>query len=171
MKAAAILVSVCSGLALVACGPGLRGDDDGGDDGATTDAGGTTTDQPRQCNKMDIVFVVDDSGSMQEEQSNLATNFPMFANLLSSYTDARRRSSIDYRVAVTTTGKDLDYTDRLRRHPAAVPQTRRRRRRVPQQLQRLEALARATATRTWQQTLALPRERRHRRPVVSRCRS
>ena len=39
----------------------------------------------RQCNKMDIVFVVDDSGSMAEEQTNLATNFPMFAQLLSHY--------------------------------------------------------------------------------------
>ena len=55
-----------------------------------------------------IVFVVDDSGSMMEEQGNLATNFPMFANLLSSYvtTDGQH---IDYRVGVTTTGRDLDY--------------------------------------------------------------
>jgi hypothetical protein len=45
---------------------------------------------------------------MAEEQSNLATNFPMFANLLSSYTTPDGQQ-IDYRVAVTTTGKDLSY--------------------------------------------------------------
>lgn len=106
MKAATVLFSV---LALVACGPGLRGDDDGGgDDGGGDDDGGGGTTEPRQCNQMDIVFVVDDSGSMQEEQSNLATNFPMFANLLSSYTTPDGQK-IDYRVAVTTTGKDLSY--------------------------------------------------------------
>jgi len=64
---------------------------------------------PRECNKMDIIFVVDDSGSMAEEQSNLASNFPMFADLLSTYTTGTGEH-IDFRVAVTTTGKDLHYT-------------------------------------------------------------
>jgi hypothetical protein len=93
-------------LGLGACGPANRGDDGmGGDDGTGTD-GGT---EQRQCNKMDIVFVVDDSGSMEEEQGNLATNFPMFATLLSSYTTSDGQK-IDYRVALTTTGRDIMYT-------------------------------------------------------------
>ena len=58
---------------------------------------------------MDIVFVVDDSGSMAEEQSNLATNFPMFANLLAQYT-TQSGEKLDYRVAITTTGRPENYT-------------------------------------------------------------
>jgi hypothetical protein len=61
------------------------------------------------CNKMDIVFVVDDSGSMAEEQANLAANFPEFIRVI----DEHRTSvgeELDYRVAVTTTGRDVDYT-------------------------------------------------------------
>ena len=56
---------------------------------------------------MDIVFVVDDSGSMAEEQQNLATNFPMFAQLLSQYqVDGQ---PLDFRVGITTTGRTVSY--------------------------------------------------------------
>jgi hypothetical protein len=58
---------------------------------------------------MDIVFVVDDSGSMAEEQSNLATNFPMFATLLQNYTNADGKK-VDFRIGITTTGRTIDYT-------------------------------------------------------------
>ena len=68
---------------------------------------------------MDLVFVIDDSGSMMEEQSNLATNFPMFATLLSNYTTPDGEH-IDYRIAVTTTGKDLMYT--ITNGPIVLPQ-------------------------------------------------
>jgi hypothetical protein len=100
-------------LAFAACGPGMRddlGDDQGGgDDDGGGGGGGGGGGEARQCNQMDIVFVVDDSGSMSEEQSNLATNFPMFATLLSNYRTPDG-DPIDFRVAVTTTGKDLSYT-------------------------------------------------------------
>ena len=99
-------VSIFMAIGLLACGPANRGDDGTGDDGTGPD-GSTTT--PKQCNKMDILFVVDDSGSMMEEQSNLGTNFPMFATLLSNYTTSDGQH-IDYRVALTTTGRDIDYT-------------------------------------------------------------
>ncbi len=56
------------------------------------------------CEKMDIVFVIDDSGSMGEEQENLATNFPKFVSVLDSTTTSSG-TPLDYRVAVTTTGK------------------------------------------------------------------
>lgn len=64
------------------------------------------------CNKMDIVFVIDDSGSMGEEQSNLGNNFPGFAQVLENY-QTQSGELLDYRVAVTSTGRDLDYTQEL----------------------------------------------------------
>lgn len=47
-------------------------------------------------NKIDILWVVDDSGSMSEEQNLLAQNFASFINFADSL-------SVDYQVAVTTT--------------------------------------------------------------------
>jgi hypothetical protein len=96
--------SICILLALAACGPGARdpgtgGDDDGPGVDAAVDPG-----EKRQCNQMDIVFVVDDSASMEEEQNNLATNFPLFASVLQNYVNADGEP-IDFRIAVTTTGK------------------------------------------------------------------
>ena len=58
------------------------------------------------CEKMDILFVIDDSGSMAEEQENLAANFPRFVEVLNAFqTDAG--TSLDYRIGVTTTGRDI----------------------------------------------------------------
>lgn len=62
-----------------------------------------------ECQKMDIVFVVDDSGSMAEEQSNLATNFPKFITVLDAF-KTKSGAKLDYRVAVTTTGRDVKYS-------------------------------------------------------------
>jgi hypothetical protein len=94
-----------------ACGPNMSGGDDDDDDDGTNhvDAGQNTgTDggdnsMAEQCRKMDLIFVVDDSGSMAEEQANLGTNFPMFASLLNSYMISTGET-LDYRAAVTTTG-------------------------------------------------------------------
>ncbi len=105
---------LCSTLSLVACGPAGRsmgGDDSsGGDD--TTGGPDASVGEARKCNKMDLVFVVDDSGSMSEEQSNLASNFPMFATVLQNYVNADGQH-IDFRIAVTTTGKDITYSVNL----------------------------------------------------------
>lgn len=98
-----LLVSI-----LAACGPSSRDGGPSGDDDTTPDSNVPTGD-PQQCNKMDLIFVVDDSGSMSQEQSNLATNFPQFAALLSQYTTPDG-DHVDFRVAVTTTGRDQDYT-------------------------------------------------------------
>lgn len=65
------------------------------------DAGGGTSDDPNECGKMDIVFVVDNSGSMAQEQANLAANFPKFASIIDGY-KTKGGKSLDYRVAVTT---------------------------------------------------------------------
>lgn len=54
---------------------------------------------------MDILFVIDDSGSMSEEQGNLVANFPRFIEVLDGFvTDGG--AALDYRIGVTTTGKD-----------------------------------------------------------------
>ena len=102
-------------LALVAaCGGALDretdtepGDDDGPPDDDGTGGGGATT--PQQCNQIDLVFVIDDSGSMGEEQDNLRANFPGFISVIDDYqTDSGE--PLDYRIAVTTSGRDLHYT-------------------------------------------------------------
>ena len=102
MKTSLFLVS--SVMALIACGPGGRGDD--GDDDGSSDAG---SGEMKRCNKIDLVFVVDNSGSMSQEQDNLAANFPNFATLLDNYVN----DDGDYRVAVTTTSRDLHFTQQL----------------------------------------------------------
>ena len=91
------------------------GEDDrrGGGTGTTmtdTDAGGPGL-GPDQlpgntCEKMDILFVIDDSGSMAEEQGNLAANFPRFIEVLDAFQTGAGRG-LDYRLGVTTTGKDF----------------------------------------------------------------
>jgi hypothetical protein len=113
-------------LLVAACGSSTSrsGFDDGTDDG--DGAGGGTLggggdpgtiggekagEDPHadECQKMDIVFVVDDSGSMKEEQSNLAANFPKFVSVLDAF-KTKSGAKLDWRLAVTTTGRDLDYT-------------------------------------------------------------
>ena len=103
-------------LVLIACGPGSRGDDDGddtgddsGDDGDDGDDGPPPPPPMARCQAMDIVFVVDNSGSMVEEQTNLGTNFPMFAGILDQY-EVAPGQPLDYRVAVTTTGRTITTT-------------------------------------------------------------
>lgn len=51
--------------------------------------------QPEE-QKLDILWVVDNSGSMQEEQANLATNFKSFIEHMSNL-------NIDFQIAVTST--------------------------------------------------------------------
>ncbi|MBC7457098.1 MAG: hypothetical protein H7235_02385, partial [Bdellovibrionaceae bacterium] len=46
--------------------------------------------------KLDVLFVVDNSGSMSSSQSNLAANFPSFINYF-------KTKGYDFRLAVTTT--------------------------------------------------------------------
>ena len=98
---------------ILGCGPTAGGDDD---DGAGADGGGSSPDARQggptefadaapveSCDKMDILFVVDNSGSMGQEQANLATNFPGFIGVLDD-------AELDYRVGITTTGMDYEYT-------------------------------------------------------------
>ncbi len=114
MKAIQLGMFMFGALSLVACGVEERnrdGDTDGDSDAdsdSTTDdsddAADDTSMTEKKCNKMDIIFIVDDSGSMDAEQGNLAQNFPQFANILDTYVTADG-DPLDYRIAVTTTGK------------------------------------------------------------------
>lgn len=114
----ALLFSCATISSAAACGPGLSGpgDDNAGDDGSGggDDQPGGRPDgrpvaPPAACQKMDLLFVVDDSGSMGEEQANLASNFPQFAEVLQQYM-VEGGLPLDFRVAVTTTGRDITYT-------------------------------------------------------------
>ena len=90
-------------LVAAACGPSVRnnqGDDDDGVDASTQPTGDGTE---KRCEKMDVLFVIDNSGSMGQEQTNLIANFPAFITVLNN-------SGLDYRVAVTTTGRDYTYS-------------------------------------------------------------
>ena len=87
MSKASVLALLLSSCVFAACGPAGRDEDTDGDgDGMGDGDGSDMTEQPRQCEKMDIVFIVDNSGSMEEEQQNLATNFPLFAEKIRNYT-------------------------------------------------------------------------------------
>lgn len=105
-------------LVATACGPQAGAGDDDDDDDVESDASdiqpsdGRTPDpdpELQQCSKMDLIFVIDDSGSMEQEQSNLAANFPTFANLLNSYT-VNNGEPLDYRAAITTTGVSVSFS-------------------------------------------------------------
>ena len=92
---------------LIACGPPPA--QNSGDD--TVDGGGTAdgdqvfpqVDGGTGCTKIDLLFVIDNSGSMGDEQTNLIANFPTFIQVLN-------QSGLDYRVAVTTTAREYSYT-------------------------------------------------------------
>jgi hypothetical protein len=55
------------------------------------------------CTAMDILFVIDDSGSMVEEQSNLVDNFPKFIQVLDNYKTPAGTHPY-YRIGVTSSG-------------------------------------------------------------------
>jgi hypothetical protein len=74
----------------------------GGGGGGGNEFADAAPQQP--CDRMDILFVVDNSGSMLEEQENLAANFPRFIEVLEGFD-----WDLDYRVGITTTGRDYTY--------------------------------------------------------------
>jgi len=123
MRQVRILFVLAATALLVACAPGsgVRGEDDddghGGAPDADTnhgfidaapfvDAGGFANDgggnSNGACDKMDILFVIDNSGSMAEEQDALAAAFPQFVSVIESYVTSTG-NHLDYHVGVTTT--------------------------------------------------------------------
>ena len=105
--AAVLLACAC------ACGPSPGGDDDDddgpGDRADAGDPGGDGGGDPvdDSCRRMDILFVIDDSISMAQEQRNLVENFPGFIRVLDAYRTSAG-TPLDYHVAVTTTGRTYD---------------------------------------------------------------
>lgn len=100
----------------IGCGPTVSSGEDGGAASAGVDAGPSSPPPnfsdagPGQaCGRMDILFVIDDSGSMLEEQDNLAANLPMFIDVLDTF-ETLDGTPIDYRVAVTSTGRTMSWT-------------------------------------------------------------
>ncbi len=62
-----------------------------------------------ECSKMDVVFVIDDSGSMQGKQEKLRANFPKFVDVLDAFR-TKSGARLDYRLAVTSTDTErADY--------------------------------------------------------------
>ncbi len=55
------------------------------------------------CDKMDVLFVIDNSTSMRQEQENLSENFNGFVSSLRNFRD----SAVDFRIGVTTTAFPL----------------------------------------------------------------
>ncbi len=84
----------------------VDGDVDGDADGDTDTDVDADWDWPTGdgCTKVDILFVIDDSGSMSEEQSNLAANFPRFIEALEAYRTPAD-TQLEYRVGVTSTSR------------------------------------------------------------------
>jgi hypothetical protein len=119
------LLVLSNGLALAACGPSTL-DNPGGGGGAPDAAGGgggpsefPDAAEAQACTKMDFVFVIDNSGSMGEEQVNLAANFPQFIQIIDQF-QTSTGEPLDYRVAVTSTGRDITYSISIPPFPPIV---------------------------------------------------
>lgn len=105
---------------------GAAGDDgdgtgaaDDGDDGAdggggvkldvgappSADDGGSNPGEG--CQFIDVLFIVDISASMGEEQANLAANFPSFVSVLDDYVAAG--NALGYRLGVTNSSVNQNY--------------------------------------------------------------
>lgn len=79
----------------------------GGNGGGGVDAGAPAQ-VTADCEKMDILFVIDDSLSMDLEQENLVDNFPKFVAVLDDFVTDNGKS-LDYRLGVTTTSVTTAY--------------------------------------------------------------
>ena len=97
------------------------GDDDDGAADADTDADSdadadadadgdgdsdSDADADSGCDKVDILFVIDNSGSMMEEQENLIANFEGFIQAIEEYQVGGTGGQLDYHVGVISTGVD-----------------------------------------------------------------
>ena len=75
--------------------------------GSSGTSGGADSGKVDECKKMDIVFIVDNSGSMAQEQTNLATNFPKFVKVISDY-KTKSGDQLDFRIAVSSSDDEKD---------------------------------------------------------------
>jgi hypothetical protein len=90
-------------------GSGSDGDTDGDSDGDSDADTDSYTGPPNQgCTMMDILFVIDDSGSMGCEQTMLAQAFPQFIEVIEQY-NQDQGNNLSYRLGVTATSRTLHY--------------------------------------------------------------
>ena len=96
-----------SGGASATSGAETSGSGGFGSSGTSGASGGADSGKVDECKKMDIVFIVDNSASMAQEQTNLATNFPKFVKVISDY-KTKSGDPLDFRIAVSSSddGKD-----------------------------------------------------------------
>ncbi|MBK8214699.1 MAG: hypothetical protein IPK71_13250 [Myxococcales bacterium] len=105
-------------------GGGGGGNQDGGGGGFQFDANlPDAAKEEDECRKMDVVFVVDDSGSMAGAQAKLKANFPRMVDTLNAY-KTKGGDNLDYRLAVTSTDTSRsDFTRGGRGGFVTVPAT------------------------------------------------
>lgn len=105
-------------------GGGGGGTEDGGGGGFQFDANlPDAAKEEDECRKMDVVFVVDDSGSMGGAQTKLKANFPRMVDTLNAY-KTKGGDDLDYRLAVTSTDTSRsDFTRGGRGGFVTVPAT------------------------------------------------
>ena len=127
LAALALIAAGCAADDRDGDGSGADGDTDTDTDTDTDadgdgDADGDADTDPSfgGCTKIDLLFVVDDSGSMQEEQTNLGNNFPEFIGVLEEYLTPAN-TQVEYRVGVTTTGVTRSFTQNIPMFPNPVP--------------------------------------------------
>ena len=84
-------------------------DGDGDTDSDSDGDSDSDSDSNDGCDKMDILFVIDNSGSMGHEQTNLIANFAGFIEALDEYEVGGTGGQLDYHVGVTST--DVDHNE------------------------------------------------------------
>ncbi|MCU0665100.1 MAG: hypothetical protein MUC50_22595 [Myxococcota bacterium] len=71
------------------------------------------------CEGIDFLFVIDNSGSMEQEQSNLLYNFPKVVEVLDNY-KTPGGAKLTYRLGVTTTGVTRQFSTKSALGPTPV---------------------------------------------------
>ena len=98
-------------------------DDDGDDTGMGKFDVGAMPDvpppEPVGCEKVDLLFIVDDSGSMADNQTNLVSSFPGFVDSM----EEKLGNVESYHVGVVTTDEYIFNAQGCAKHGALVTQT------------------------------------------------
>jgi hypothetical protein len=86
---------------------------DAGDDGGPDSGADSGPDTSYGCSKVDILFVIDNSDSMSEEQTALVASFPGFIDAIEAYEVHGTGGPLDYHVGVTSTAVDHNHCGTL----------------------------------------------------------
>ncbi|HUT77530.1 MAG TPA: hypothetical protein VM285_07580, partial [Polyangia bacterium] len=117
---ASLLLAACACLAgceiETRTSPGSDADSDGDTDGDSDTDGDADTDGDTDtgtgwgsgCQALDLLFVIDDSGTMAAEQQLLVDAFPEMIAVLDAY-ETSIGTQLEYRIGVTTTGVTTHY--------------------------------------------------------------